>query len=284
MKNTYAVIAFCSPNGTTKTAAETIAGDLRQQGITCTLVDLGVTGEKNNGLGIITGLMQKSETPLIFCGSPVYGSQAIPPVMDFINGLPHGNGAAAVPFVTWGGVTRGYALYQMSKALQDKGYTVAGGAEVLAVHSLTVKAESPVASGHPDTADLGKLGKLVNAIAEKGKSAAMSAIDISPLREGRKGDPDEVLRIPFSKISSIMPPKKIDEDACTQCRTCVDVCPADAIELTPYPAFNGNCITCFSCSWQCPENAIKVPVEALIGRVKERAEQSTEKRETTVYV
>ena len=283
MNNAKTIIAFCSPNGTTKAVAEKISELHREDGADVTLVNLGMKGGGDTALQKINQCVQQGTTPVIYIGSPVYGSRAIPPVMDFIERLPQCSGAIAVPFVTWGGVTRGFALYQMAEALQKKGFTLPGAAEVVAAHSMTWKADKPVEAGRPDTSDMEKIGKLVREITEKIKAGSFSGVDISLFKEGRAANFDEVFSIPFSAFSAKMPPKKLNEEACTQCKICADTCPADAITFSPYPEFNDSCIACFSCVRNCPEEAIGIPLEALNSKVQERAANSTEESTTITY-
>lgn len=283
MNNAKTIIAFCSPNGTTKAVAEKISELHREDGADVTLVNLGMKGGGDTALQKINQYVQQGSTPVIYIGSPVYGSRAIPPVMDFIERLPQCSGAIAVPFVTWGGVTRGFALYQMAEALQKKGFTLPGAAEVVAAHSMTWKADKPVEAGRPDTSDMEKIGKLVREITAKTKAGSFSGVDISLFKEGRAGNPDDILTTPFSAFSAKMPPKKLNEEACTQCKICADTCPADAITFSPYPEFNDNCIACFSCVRNCPEEAIGIPLAALNSKVQERAAGSTEESVTAIY-
>ncbi len=53
---------------------------------------------------------------------------------------------------------------------------------------------------------------------------------------------------------------KIDADSCTGCGTCVDECPAGAIELKDDLAVvdEDECLDCGACEDACPNGAIKV--------------------------
>ena len=50
----------------------------------------------------------------------------------------------------------------------------------------------------------------------------------------------------------------IDSAKCTNCKTCVESCPVDAlIENNPIPEFEyGECIKCLCCMEMCPEKAV----------------------------
>ena len=53
---------------------------------------------------------------------------------------------------------------------------------------------------------------------------------------------------------------KIDADACTGCGTCIDECPAAAIELKDDIAVvdEDECLDCGACEDACPNGAITV--------------------------
>jgi 2-oxoglutarate ferredoxin oxidoreductase subunit delta len=58
-----------------------------------------------------------------------------------------------------------------------------------------------------------------------------------------------------------MPKPKIDEKKCTNCGTCIEVCPMGVFEKgekTAKVAKPDECIGCRACEVQCPEEAIKV--------------------------
>lgn len=57
--------------------------------------------------------------------------------------------------------------------------------------------------------------------------------------------------------------ESINQVKCKGCGTCIDVCPVDAFRLDnqikkSYIAYPENCITCYLCEMQCPEEAIHV--------------------------
>ena len=57
--------------------------------------------------------------------------------------------------------------------------------------------------------------------------------------------------------------KKIDEEKCNGCGVCVEICPLDVLRMNDknelviikYPE---DCMTCFQCELNCPEEAIYV--------------------------
>lgn len=59
-------------------------------------------------------------------------------------------------------------------------------------------------------------------------------------------------------LGSLRP--QCDEDNCTLCGECEEVCPQDAIKIDPYPVVDKDkCISCFCCMEACLYDAMKVP-------------------------
>jgi len=60
--------------------------------------------------------------------------------------------------------------------------------------------------------------------------------------------------------------EQLDEDRCTGCKICVDVCPEDVLHFDedrkkPSIAYPEDCIGCGACAWFCPRNCIKVSID-----------------------
>lgn len=276
-----AMIAYCSPAGTTRHVARVIEETLEEMGGKAMMLDLG--GRED--VAPLHGQIEKARGKgCLFIGSPVYVSHAVPPIMDFIRNLPNGGGLWAVPFVTWGGVCSGIALYEMGKALAEKGYRLAGGAKVGAVHSTLWRSPFPLGEGHPDEADDEKVRELARGVYEKisgGKGRELPLADLDYQPEALRKDMEQKT---LETAKAHIPKRKVKQSECTECGVCADVCPTEAVDLTPYPAFNDNCIYCFSCVRECPEEAIKVDLAQTEVRLRSMAEKISEKPFTRVFL
>ena len=80
----------------------------------------------------------------------------------------------------------------------------------------------------------------------------------------------------IAKVAAMLPGRSVDESLCTQCGICRDLCPADAIRLTPYPIFTDACISCYMCVRNCPEQAIGADFDAFARGLRQRAAASPE--------
>ena len=251
-----ALIAYCSPAGSTRHVAEVIARSLKEQSVDIQQLDFGIIRDPTR---FIEAMRNFGEEGCLFVGSPVYRDRVVPPVMDFLEQLPADMGLSAVPFVTWGGATSGVALWQMGRALNAKGFRLVGAAKVLGVHSMMWTSKSPVGQGHPDANDDRQVRELVGKVCEKiqagAESLAVDALDYQP--EAVACESKQKLDQPWMII-----PKTVAKDQCTQCAICREACPAGAITLEPDPVFADRCFDCFNCIRECPEEAI-VPAVSL---------------------
>lgn len=276
-----AFVVYCSPAGSTRHVSHTIIRKLQEMRIEVIECDLS---KKFSETAIITKINRLTGNACLFVGSPVYVSRAIPPVMNFIARLPKNSHMPVVPFVTWGGVTSGIALYEMAKALAEKNMTVVGGAKVLAQHSLMWQTENPIGANHPDAAADQMISKMVTAVIDKFSDDAMTPMDLSALCFYPKDIRAEMKKSSLKKAKSRMPKRKVDEDTCTECRECSAVCPTDAITFNPFPEFDGNCIFCFNCVRLCPEDAISADFSTIEKQLRDRAEKNKENPFSQIFV
>jgi ferredoxin/flavodoxin len=268
-----AFIIYCSPAGTTKHVAQVIGKTLAARGHQPALFDLGNTAKS---AATKDQICKSSQDILLFIGSPVYAFHAVPPVMKFIEQLPDTFKGYSVPFVTWGAVTSGIALYEMGKLLSEKSLPVIGAAKIVAAHSLMWQFAHPLGQGRPDADDDKKIAELVERIAAKMKSPPVRTVPLAELNY----QPEEVYNA-MSKLSikaarQMLPQLYITKDKCTKCLECSQICPVGAITLDPFPLFGDNCIACYNCMRICPEKAIAADFSPMEGWLKQKAKEFNE--------
>ena len=282
MEKKKVLIVYFSPAGSTRHVAGVIEKQFQTLGADVWGLDLG---ECSNGATEISRQIEESKgNSCLFIGSPVYVSHAVPRVMECIAGLTENTGAFAVPFVTWGGACSGISLFEMGKELLDKGITVLGAAKILAVHSLMWELEHPLGKGHPDSNDDRMVEDLVNHIHHKLHSDIPKGIPLADLAYQNKENHLEMENISLKAAKAHMPRREIDTALCNQCQICEEVCSMDAIALTPYPEFGRDCVFCFSCMKQCPEQAIKTDLSEIWHRIKDRAAFFSEHPHSQIFL
>ncbi len=68
------------------------------------------------------------------------------------------------------------------------------------------------------------------------------------------------------------PLPKIDEQRCTGCRRCVEVCPTEALDQLAdkaYLRYPDRCHYCMACEEVCPTNAISLPFVVVLSKNQE---------------
>lgn len=274
-------VVYCSPAGSTRHVAEVIVRKLESLNVTVSEL---VLGRSRDVTPIVSQLNINTHNACLYIGSPVYASHAVPPVMDFISRLPDTTGAYAVPFVTWGGVTSGIALFEMGKALEAKGYRLLGAAKVLAYHCMMWRFENPLGEGHPDSDDDGMIEDLVAGVNDKLQMMAPQEIPLTDLAYHPPALHQAMEKRTFEDAKGDFPKRRINEALCTQCGVCKEMCPADAVTYETHLQIGPNCFFCFNCVRHCPEGAIDADLAAVKDKAPARARQISEEPQTRVFL
>lgn len=273
-----ALIVYFSPAGTTRRMARAIECALRAAGTPAVMIDLG----RDDDIPFVMSQMGAAKDNIcIYVGSPVYASYAAPPVTAFLSGLPLSRSGFSVPFVTWGGVNSGRALYDMARALQEKGYPVLGAGKFLAEHSLMWTLDEPLGKGRPDREDALLAEKLVTSVDAKMRTSEPATITAGSLAPDPQTPPEPDPE-GFTRAKAHFPAKILDQERCTLCSLCADQCPVQAIRLTPYPEIGTECIFCFNCVRCCPEGAIRADLAPLHTRIRKLREGFGEPAESNI--
>jgi ferredoxin len=274
-------IMFSSPAGSTRKVALFIKEEFRRHNTDVQWLNIAQDNEAPN---FLKSLESAGRQACLFVGSPVYRDVAVPPIKDAIEKLPQMDRAFAVPFVTWGQACSGVALWQMGKALRNKGFEIAGAAKVLAVHSLMWQTKKPAGKGHPDQSDQGAVKKLVGALSRRFEFKNIPVLSLDTLDYQDRVRSDQMkdkIDAPWMNV-----PKEVNSDSCTQCGICRDECPVKAVVLDPWPRFNENCFDCFNCVRLCPERAIKsvLSMREIEEHIRTRVRTIAEQPHTQIFL
>jgi ferredoxin/flavodoxin len=276
-----AFIVYCSPAGTTRKVALSIGGTFTEHGQSVASYDLAKSVDEAT---IYEDIKNAPEEHCLFVGSPVYACHAVPVITRFLSRLPDTTAGYAVPFVTWGGVTSGTALYDMAEMLNQKGYAIAGAAKILAPHSLMWQFDHPLGEGHPDEADKNLVTQLITEVNDRIASKTVAPLSLAALNYLPENVRAPMAAIDLDRARQSLPQKAVDKNRCTQCTICRDVCPAHAITCDPFPEFNQNCIMCFNCMRLCPEQAIMADFSKMDARLRQRAQEFSEQPFSTTFI
>ena len=175
----------------------------------------------------------------------------------------------AVIVVTYGNRAYEDALRELGDIVSEVGFQPIAAGVFLCEHSFSVP-EMPTAHGRPDAEDLGKAKKFGNQIREK--FAGVDSIEnLSPVNPHGTTPYSLSMRanLTWYDYGELATPYT-NEEQCTKCGTCVDVCPTAAIRIqhvtsNPSPMIGYNlrlistdhnsCIWCCACVKNCPTGA-----------------------------
>ncbi len=278
-----AYVVYCSPAGTTRHLGEVLVRSLEGTAERVVVCELGRRRSREEE--VLADIAEASGRVVVFVGSPVYSSHALPLVMDFIARLPRRPEAYAVPFVTWGGATSGLALSEMGMALGKAGCGLVGAAKVVAVHSLMWEADEPLAAGHPDSEDDRLVGELAATVAANLLQPRPRLLDPAVLDYQPAAAAAVMARQNLALARQTLPARKVDESCCNGCGVCVESCPVGALVLDPLPVCDENrCIVCFNCVRLCPERAFAVDLGPIHEHIRQRAAHFAEKPLSEIFL
>ncbi len=274
------VIVYCSPNSSTRHVAEVIADRLLELGHSAVSFDLGQKIGRQGALG----WRREYQTPnCLWVGSPVYVDHLVPPVERFVLALPRESTSYAVPFVTWGGVSSGVALYELGQLLNEKGCVLLGAAKVLAVHSSMWRSSQPLGEGHPNADDDTAVRSLVDTVHQRICNPDDCSMALEALDYQSQAIKAEALKKSLASAKQAYPELAVQADKCTRCGICAENCPAEAITLDPLPQFGEDCFICLKCVRECPEDAIPRDMSAAEERLRGMAAVIHETPPTQIF-
>ncbi len=286
-------IIYFSATGNTAYTAERIAAELQDRKHTIQMININNTKEiihYDSHPEFLNTIVKQHD--LLFVGAPVYSTHFQYYMLDLIHELPAPDdiwGQYAVPFVTYGGISSGNALYEAGKALEETGRAVPMGVKINASHTLAgtfmdyVFNENKMSEkSFDETLDYlaDHIDKLENAM---DYISAVGSFKYNFEMFPPGSVPDEKL-LHMIKFPNII----IDKDKCTSCGKCSKNCPVFhfSLEDNIIVETDSQCIHCYKCIAGCPQKAIHIgpAEEKLAAGMKQRIESvgNTEQPESCV--
>lgn len=251
-----AKIIYFSQQGGTRSIAEDIATGIQDAGNECELADLTKTDPSNPG-----------DFDLVGIGCPVFFFKEPFNVTDFMEALPRGDGKQALVFVTHGATPAG-TLASMWQRLLKKGYQVLGAFRSYAdSHQIPLYPYPTHTTGHPDEQEHSEAQRFGKQMAELGQRIRAGETELipEPIEAPVGWWTERAIELNQEALAKTFPKYVIDEDRCTECQTCEEVCPVNGIDILAEPRrIQDPCIFCFHCVMQCPEVAIGANWEAMM--------------------
>lgn len=231
-------LVYFSPTGTTRKVLESIAKGIAIEDVAH--IDLTLPG------GAPQSIPPFSDG-LVLIGAPVYGGRLPADAIERFKQLKARN-ALAVLIVTYGNREFDDALLELKHLAVALGFKPLAGGAFIGEHSFATK-DVPIANGRPDGQDVQKAIALGAKI--KDAVAALQSVDDVMDFEVPGSFPYEAGGARPMAVSPVT-----QEETCTLCGTCAEVCPNGAIAIDARVATEmERCIRCCACIKNCPTGA-----------------------------
>ena len=185
-----------------------------------------------------------TDRDLVVFGTPVYAGRVPNVLLPFLTKNIRGNGALAIPVVTYGNRNFDDGLIELRSLMLANGLSPIAGGAFVGVHSFS----TTLGAGRPDVDDLTLAQELGTQAARKlladamGEPVAVEGED--PIRpyytpRDRNGTPINILKVK----------PKTDTDKCINCGLCARICTMGSIDPQDVTQVTGICVK------RCPKGA-----------------------------
>ncbi len=190
----------------------------------------------------------------VILGIPVY-EERIPDLLYPVLSKIKGKDQLMVLIVTYGNISAGIALKQLTKMMTNQGFNIIAAASFIGEHSFSYK-DIKIAAGRPDNKDF-----------EIAKSFGRQIKDKIETVENIRNTPELNINGKLSYMGKLLPRHSelafahtpiIDPSLCKKCKKCLEICPVNAIDPESLISRDKLCIRCFACVKLCPNNARKI--------------------------
>ena len=226
---------YFSGTGNTLLAAREMQKVFSEKGLSCVLHRIEVSNPQKIDLSHTIGL-----------AFPIAAFTTYPLVWDFVNRMPEAKGTKAFALSTMGGLSL-CAMGPLKRILKQKGYQPIGARQVAMPSNLWYKKYDPA-----------KVQKTINNGQRTARNFALDLV-VGKARWIKVPLIPDIL-FPLFKSKKVWQSTpgyvKVNQDKCTKCALCVDMCPVGAIQLNENLVISNACQWCMRCISYCPEKAL----------------------------
>lgn len=195
-------------------------------------------------------VLEFNDEDLVIVGSPTYAGRMPNKIAPDFQAKLQGNGALAVPVVTFGNRSFDNALAELCAVLETNNFhTIAAGA-FPGRHAFT----DALGEGRPDWDDKRKIQDFARQI-----SAKLKKMEEVPAPVQVPGDPAAPYYTPKGldgePVKFLKAKPRTDMSKCCGCGVCARACPMGAIDPVNVAETPGTCIKCQSCVRKCTHHA-----------------------------
>ena len=196
---------------------------------------------------------------LVVFGCPTYAGRLPNLLLPYLNSI-NGNGAFAVPIVSFGNRNFDNSLAELSSLLTDKSFRVIGAGAFATEHVFS----KVLGKGRPDTKDFREIDDFAKCICQKMVKSLNSDVGLANHPhlffpsfhvDGCADGPYFRPQDSAGNFIDIRKVKPLTRDVCTGCGLCAEICPMGSIDWDDFSKIKGVCIKCCACVRQCPQKA-----------------------------
>lgn len=245
MKRKIALIYF-SPTNNTANMADIIKNKLGslEKNLQVDIINITKYSERQHDINI-------DQYNALFLGFPVYAWRAPKLAREWLQTL-NGKCKKCSVFFTYGGVEPGAAHYNIKQVLEEQNFQLVSTAEFVCKHTYNCGGWK-VMENRPNDSDFNVAEEYIKKTYQRFISEGNEIVQLENPNISEK----ILIRLEKSVNKALNPPSREDED-CSFCGTCEDLCPANAMNSDLGEANPNLCIRCYRCFINCPNKALKI--------------------------